>query len=360
MATPVRGKDYPGSYAEMRAWFADDRACLDYLDWLRWGAGFSCPHCGAARSWVLPDGRRSCGGCGRRVSATAGTVFHRTRTPLTVWFAAAWHFTAQKNGVSALHLKRALGLGSYSTAWAMLHRLRSATVRPGRERLSGTVEVDETIVGGAKSGPPGRGAPGKTLVAIAVERHPNAKPGRASLGRVRLAIIPNATTTSLRAFLLANVEPGATLLTDGWSSYVGASTGYTHKPVSLNAPGAPLAHVALPGVHRVASLLKRWLLGTHQGAVEADHLAAYLDEFAFRFNRRASQARGMLFFRVLEMAVVAPPLPYASMLANPGKAKRTRPTAPSSRRVPPSLAIAVSERPWRRPAPPAQDVDASS
>ena len=332
----------------MRAWFPDDRACLDYLDWLRWASGFICPHCGGARAWMLSDGRRSCAGCAYKVSPTSGTLFHRTRTPLTVWFSAAWHFTAQKNGVSALYLKRVLGLGSYQTAWTMLHRFRGASVRPGRDRLSGVVEVDETFVGGVKPGRPGRAALGKTMVAVAVERFPNARPGRAALGRVRLGIIPNATAVSLRTFITANVEPGSTLLTDGWPSYISAAAGYVHQPVSLHAAGAPAAHVALPGVHRVASLLKRWLLGTHHGAIEPDHLAAYLDEFAFRFNRRSSRARGLLFYRLLEMAVAAPPRPYTAILANPGRAKRVSPVAPSSRRVPPSLAVSVPVRPWRR------------
>ncbi len=349
MGMPVRGRDYPGSYAEMRAWFPDDRACLDYLDWLRWGSGFTCPHCGDTRSWVLPDGQRSCAGCRRRVSATAGTIFHRTRTPLTVWFAAAWHFTSQKNGVSALYLQRVLGLGSYQTAWTMLHRLRTATVRPGRDRLSGEVEVDETIIGGRHPGPPGRGAVGKVLVAVAVERHPGVRRTTA-LGRCRLAIIPNAGSNALRAFLVANVEPGATVATDGWSPYRGATAGvYAHNPTNLSGSGT-VAHVALPGVHRVASLLKRWLLGTHHGAVERDHLAAYLDEFAFRFNRRNSRARGLLFYRLLELAVAAPPRTYHSLLANPGQKKRTTPKAPVSRAVPRSLVAIAPPRPWRKPA----------
>jgi hypothetical protein len=347
VATPVRGQDYPGSYAELRAWFPDDRACLDYLDWLRWGTGFACPHCGNTRSWPLTDGRRSCGGCGRKVSATAGTIFHRTRTPLTVWFAAAWHLTSQKNGISALGLQRVLGLGSYQTAWAMLHRYRSAMVRPNRDRLRGEVEVDETLIGGVRSGPGGRGAGGKTLVAIAVDRTWSAKRQHWALGRCRLAIIPNASGNSLRAFLTANVEPGATVVTDAWPPYPNATRGlYVHQPINLSVPGT-IAHVALPGVHRVAALLKRWLLGTHQGSVESDHLAAYLDEFAFRFNRRGSRVRGLLFYRLLELAVATPPVSYRALVVNPAP-KRTKPIAPTSRVVPRSLVLKTPARPWRR------------
>lgn len=339
---PVRGTDYPGSYGELLAWFPDDAACLDYLDWLRWPNGFVCPICGSTRSWRLASGLHSCGGCRRRISPTAGTIFHRTRTPLTVWFAAAWHITTQKNGISALGLKRVLGLGSYQTAWTMLHRYRSAMVRPGRDRLRGEVEVDETFVGGVKAGQPGRGSLGKTLVAIAVERF---QPK--GLGRCRMAVIPNARGTSLRQFLLANVEPGSTVVTDGWGPYRNAVGGYVHQPINISASGS-LAHVSLPGVHRVAALLKRLLLGTHQGAVEADHLAAYLDEFVFRFNRRRSEARGLLFRRLLEQAVSAPPLPYRQLVVNP-KQKRTKPTAPTSRRLPRSLVLALKPRPWRQP-----------
>lgn len=338
---PVRDQDYPGSYAEVRAWFPDDAACLDYLDWLRWPNGFVCPSCASTRSWRLADGLHSCAGCRRRISPTAGTIFHRTRTPLTVWFAAAWHITTQKNGISALGLKRVLGLGSYQTAWTMLHRYRSAMIRPGRDKLRGEVEVDETFVGGVKSGPPGRGALGKALVAIAIERF---QPK--GLGRCRMAIIPNARATSLRQFLLANIEPGSTVVTDGWKSYPGAVAGYNHQSINVSASGS-LAHVSLPGVHRVAALLKRWLLGTHQGGVEADHLGAYLDEFVFRFNRRRSEARGLLFRRLLEQAVSAPPVSYRQLVVNPKK-KRTKPKPPASRRLPRSLVLNLQPRPWRQ------------
>ena len=345
MAFPRRGRDYPGTYAELRAWFPDDGACLDYLDWLRWRDGFMCPHCGSGVSWRLRDGRRSCGGCGRRVSATAGTIFHHTRTPLTVWFAAAWHLTSQKGGVSALGLQRVLSIGSYQTAWTMLHRYRAAMVRGGRERLTGTVEVDETFIGGPRSGRPGRGALGKTIVLVAVEQH---QPK--GFGRCRLAVIPNVKGPTLRTFLLANVEPGSTIISDGYASYRGATlAGYVHQPVTISGSGVG-AHVALPGVHRVASLVKRWLLGTHHSAIEADHLGAYLDEFAFRFNRRKSATRGMLFYRLLEQAVTTKPMTYANLVAV-SRPKRTRPVPPTSRRAGPgTLSGEPLDRPWRSPS----------
>ncbi len=264
-----------------------------------------------------------CGSCRRQTTKTAGTIFQGTRTPLTVWFAAAWYLTSQKNGISALGLQRVLGLGSYQTAWAMLHRFRTAMVRPGRELLRGDVEVDETFIGGVKPGKRGRGAAGKVLVAIAVEqKQPKGH------GRARIAVIPNAQAPTLAAFLLENVEPGSVIISDGLKSYpIAVGTNYTHKAFNVAASGQS-AHLPLPGVHRVASLVKRWLLGTHQGAIEADHVQAYLDEFCFRFNRRSSRSRGMLFFRLMQLAAVAPPVTYRQLVVNP-KEKAVRPSAPT-------------------------------
>jgi transposase-like protein len=338
------GHDYPSNYAVLRAWFPDDAACLDYLEWLRWPEGFVCPQCKTPGRWRMADGRFWCAGCRRRVSVTTGTIFHRTRTPLTVWFEAAWGATSAKNGVSAKTLHRLLGFGSYQTAWAMLHRFRTAMVRPGRDHLTGTVEVDETFIGGIKPGKRGRGAVGKTLVAVAVEiLSPK------GFGRCRLRIIPNAQSPSLRSFLLDCVEPGSRVLTDGLRSYPPATMkDYRHQPLPVAHSGV-LVHVSLPGVHRVASLLKRWLLGTHQGAVEADHLQGYLDEFAFRFNRRRSEFRGLLFRRLLEQAVRVGPISYRSLVVNPTP-KRNKPQPPPEHRVgPASLEFNPKTlHPWRK------------
>jgi len=281
------------------------------------------------------------------VSATAGTIFHGMRTPLTVWFAAAWQMTSQKHGISALGLKRALGIGSEQTAWVMLHRYRTAMVRPGRERLCRTVEADETFLGGPEPGVRGRGALGKTMVEVAVERD-----GRA-LGRCRLQVIEDVAGPTLRAFMLANVEPGSVVITDGLASYRPAcGADYTHRPVPIG-PSGQQAHELLPGVHRVASLAQRWLLGTHQGGVKPGHMQAYLDEFAFRFNRRRSRARGMLFYRLLEQAVQAPPRTYRSLVVDPGSARRNVPPPPPNKRVrPASLDGDPVHRPWRRDARP--------
>jgi transposase-like protein len=259
-----------------------------------------------------------------------------------VWLAAAWHITSAKNGVSAKTLHRLLGLGSYQTAWAMLHRFRAAMVRPGRDSLTGEVEVNEIFIGGVRAGKRGRGAEGKTLVAVAVEL---LRPK--GFGRCRLRIIPDTRAPTLRSFLLDYVSLGAVVITDGLSSYPEAlGDDYLHKPHVVVRSGDP-AHVALPGVHRIASLLKRWLLGTHQGAVEADHLQAYLDEFALRFNRRKAEFRGLLFRRLLEQAVQVKPIAYRTLVMNPAP-KLTKPVPPINHQAhSSSFAGASPIHPWR-------------
>jgi len=264
---------------------------VDYLDWLGWLEGFVCPECGHPGGWAVADGRYKCASCGSRTSVTAGTLFDRRRSPLTVWFTACWMFTAQKDGVSALSLQRALEMGSYQTAWAMLHRLRSVLVRPGRERLTGTVEVDETYIGGEEPGLAGGRAKGKkALVGVAVEViEPR------GYGRCRMTILRDGSAASLHPFVTENVEPGATVITDGWQGYAGTDKlGYHREARSQRAARArgEDAGALLPGVHRVASLAQRWLLGTHQGRVDDGHLQSYLNEFAFRFNRRGSRSGG--------------------------------------------------------------------
>lgn len=350
MSTPAQkpasslraGRDYPRSYADLLSWFPNDAACLDYLEWLRWPKGFVCPRCETPGRWRMGDGRFWCESCRCRVSVTTGTIFHGTRTPLTVWFAAAWYMTSAKNGVSAKTLHRLLGFGSYQTAWTMLHRLRAAMVRPARDPLAGDVEVNEMFIGGIKPGKRGRGAEGKSLVAVAVELL-----SPTGFGRCRLRVIPNAQAPTLRAFLLECVRPGSVIVTDGLSSYPAAiGDTYVHRPHVVAATSDP-AHVSLPGVHRVASLLKRWLLGTHQGAVAADHLQAYLDEFAFRFNRRRSEFRGLLFRRLLEQAVHGEPMTYRSLVMHPSP-KLVAPQPPGKHRTHPStLSSTAPTRPWR-------------
>ena len=329
---------------ELRSWFGADADCLDYLEWLRWPEGFVCPACGRPGGWRLGDGRFRCGSCRSATSVTAGTIFDKTRTPLTVWFTACWLFATQNDGVSAQSLQRALEISSYQTAWAMLHRLRSVLVRPGRERLAGRVEVDETFIGGEEPGLRGGRQRGKkSLVAVAVEVH---EPR--GLGRCRMAILPDASAASLHPFVARHVEPGAAVITDAWQGYSGIDgLGYTPERHSQRAARRrgedPFG--LLPGVHRVASLAKRWLLGTHQGRVEPAHLQAYLNEFAFRFNRRHSRSRGMVFYRVLELAAGHDPVRYDDIRAT--RKPRSKPPQQRGTGHPPSLDRPAAARPWR-------------
>src|SRR5882757_5710248 len=222
---PLAGLHYPRSTGDFLAWFGSDVDCLDYLEWLRWPDGFICPRCGKPGGWAITDGRFCCTACEARTSVTAGTIFDRTRTPLTVWFHACWLFATSKDGISAQSLQRTLEIGSYQTAWAMLHRLRSGLLRPGRDRLCGTGQVDETYIGGDEPGLRGGRARGKkVLTAIAVEmREPK------GLGRCRIAPVADGSAASLHAFVTDHVEPGATVVTDAWQGYHGLDRiGYVH------------------------------------------------------------------------------------------------------------------------------------
>lgn len=341
--SPIAGVDYPDSEGEFRSWFGSDSDCLDYLGWLRWPSGFVCPRCGHAGGWRLGDGRLGCASCGARRSVTAGTIFDRTRIPLTVWFCVCWMFATEKRGISAQSLQRTLGIGSYQTAWAMLHRLRSVLVRPGRERLRGRVQVDESFYGGEEAGAGRRHQGKKVLVGVAVEVHEPT-----GYGRCRMAVLRDSSAASLHPFVTANVEPGATVVTDAWSGYIGLEKlGYLHEPRSRRAAqlaGEDVEHL-LAGVHRVDSLAKRWLLGTHQGSVNSAHLPAYLDEFVFRFNRRGSQSRGLVFHRLLQLAVDHEPVRYFELIADPSPTGR-RPGAGGQLRTS-SLDRAPAQRPWR-------------
>lgn len=304
---PVAGEDYPRTYQQFLEWFADDDACRRYLMRCRWPDGFVCPRCGKkAEPWTTGRGYLHCRVCGGETSPTAGTIFEGTRISLRTWFTTMWFVTSQKDGASALGLKRVLGLGSYQTAWTWLHKLRRAMVRPGRDRLHGRIEVDETYVGGSeKGGKRGRGAERKEIVVIAVEVH-----SPKGFGRLRMRRVPDVAGASLVPFICDVAESGSEILTDGWGGYNGvAKCGYKHDRVVLSETGDP-AHVSMPGVHRIAALVKRWLQSTHQGSVSGKHLEYYLDEYTFRFNRRTSRSRGLLFHRLMEQAVATSPAPY--------------------------------------------------
>ena len=298
-------EDYPKTLMELERRFSDDAACREYLASLRWPKGFVCPGCGGHQGLAIRRGLWRCQACRRETSITTGTIFQDSKLSLVVWFRAIWQVTSQKNGMSALGLQRVLGLGSYKTAWAMLHKLRRAMVRPGRERLSGVVEVDETYWGGEEKGVRGRQTFDKALIAVAAE----AAPGRGkAIGRIRLRHIPDTTRATLHGFIGQAIEPGSIVVTDGLQAYRNLK-GYVHdRQVQHNQPDD--VEYLLPRVHRVASLLKRWILGTHQGAIAHEHLNDYLDEFAFRFNRRTSASRGKLFYRLAQQAVQVEPVPF--------------------------------------------------
>jgi transposase-like protein len=318
---PLAGKDYPRTWSEFQDWFSSDEVCAAYLEQLRWPNGFCCPACGVVD---MPGrgtrGRLICRACRHQTSVTAGTIFDKTRTALRVWFAAAWYVTSQKQGVSALGLQRVLGLNSYQTAWAMLHRFRRAMVRPDRDLLSGAVEVDETYValrrrsGVTRKVARSSKAYGRShLVAVAVAVEVLQPKG---FGRVRLRRIASPTIGALLPFVREHVRPGATVRTDGSPIYGPLQDeGFDHDPHVMLGSKAP-AHQPLPGVHRVSALLKRWLLGTHHGAVDPRHVDYYLDEFTFRFNRRTSRSRGMLFYRLIQQATVAGPVTYTDIRDN--------------------------------------------
>lgn len=301
-------EEFPRSLREFDAQFATDQACRDYLFRLRWPEGFRCPRCSGDQYWPVRSVLLECGNCGHQTSVTAGTIFQDTRKPLTDWFRAMYWVTTQKNGATALGLQRVLELKSYKTAWTWLHKLRRAMVRPGRDRLRGRIEVDETFTAGVDQGVPGRHAERKTLIVIAAQED------GAGIGRIRMRRIPNASAESLIPFIQEAVEPGSTVHTDGWLGYEPLkAAGYDHEVTFLKGKKKTASDL-MPRVHRVASLLKRWLMGTHQGAVAPEHLDYYLDEFAFRFNRRRSANRGKLFYRLAQQAVAVDPVPYKSIV----------------------------------------------
>lgn len=287
-------KKYPETLQDFFDMFGTEASCREYLIQVRWSEVFICPYCRGHKCWKYRKGILRCSTCKKDVSVTAGTIFHGRHLPLRIWFQAIWAVVSQKSGASALGLGNELGIKRQKTGWKLLSVIRTAMIRQGREKLSGTVEVDEVFIGGVHHGKRGRGAEGKALVLFAVEDK-----GKAGYGRIRTAVIKDATASTLHAAIESMVETGSTVRTDEWPSYASLpNKGYTHIAVKRN--------ITIPGddptalVHRIASLVKRWLLGTHQGAVHIDNLPSYLNEYVFRFNRRKSHSRGMLFYRLIQ------------------------------------------------------------
>ena len=269
--------EYPMTFDEFTKQFATEEQCRSYLYNMRWPDGFKCPKCNnATKAWLVSKTLYECSVCGHQTSVIAGTLFQDTRTPLKTWFTAIWWVTTQKNGASAMGLQQVLGLKTYKTAWTWLHKIRKAMVFPNRTKLSGSVEVDETYIGGEEpGGKQGRGSENKVLVVIAVEVNDKHKPGR-----VRMSVIPDASGKSLESFIIDHIEKGSTVITDGWKGYSSVeSCGYQHTRILKKELDDD--EKLLPRVHMIVSLLKRWLLGTHQGAASEKHMQAYLDEYVF-------------------------------------------------------------------------------
>lgn len=298
---------YPSNQIEFDTMFKTEQNCIDYLVAIRWPHGFECPVCGSIRYWEKSKGRFECIDCHKETTVTNGTIFHKSTKPLLIWFQAIWWMIAQKNGVSAKGLQKILGLGNYQTAWTWLHKFRRLMILSGRTKLQGIVEVDEVMIGGKTAGKRGRGAEGKSLIAVAVEVI-----GRKT-GRARLSKIPDASSNSLITFIEDNIEQSSTIITDGWPSYNEISKkGYQH--IVQKATVKDEDEEVLPNVHRIGSLLKRWLLGTHQSYLNKNKLEYYLDEYVFRYNRRTSKSRGLLFLRLIEQGVGTEPISYKNII----------------------------------------------
>jgi transposase-like protein len=307
----------PRDLPSFLARFGTDEQCRDHLIRARWPDGLRCAGCGHDHGHLLRARLASeCAACGKQHSYMAGTIFEQTKTGLARWFLAIWLVTSSKGGISAMELQRQMGFGSYQTAWSWLHKIRRAMVAPGRAPLAGRVEADETLIGGAEPGKPGRGAAGKTVVAGAVEAG-RGKGRRRRLGRLRMQAVPDASADSLEGFVARNVAKPTAITTDGWKGYAGlAAKGFDHEPIDLNRSWGDAA-LRLPGIHLVFGLARRWLLGTHHGAVSTKHLQAYLDEYVFRFNRRTAKSIAHRFARLVEHAVLTPPAPYRTIVHGP-------------------------------------------
>ena len=312
--------DLPSDLPSFLARFGTDEQCREYLFGVRWPEGFRCAGCGHDRGWAHKARLiYECATCGKQPSLLAGTIFEQTKTGLARWFLAIYLVTSSKGGISAMELERQMGFGSYQTAWSWLHKIRRAMVRPEREPLSARVEADETYVGGPKPGKGGRGAAGKTKVAGAVESGRGQAKGR-RLGRLRLAVVDDVSAASLEGFLASAVAKPAAVATDGWPGYAGLdAAGYRHERHVVSGSSGDAA-AELPAIHLVFALAKRWLLGTHHGAVGKKHLPAHLDEFVFRFNRRTARNLSHRFARVIEHAVQIGPTTYHALVAQPDPA----------------------------------------
>jgi transposase-like protein len=308
---------FPTTVLEFQRWFSDEKACVDYLYQSRWPEGFVCPKCGSrGRPYSIEAYRRlECAGCKHQTSVTAGTVMHGTRIPLQVWFNGAYLMTTHTPGFSALQFQRQLGIKTYETAFQMLHKLRSAMVRPDRDRIHGDVEVDETFIGAKKSGKRGRGAADKVMVVGAVEVLAR-RERKERVGRLRLQVVADGSAASLVTFVVKNVEIGSVVKTDGFISYDGLTEkGYIYEVVKTHK---------LEHIHKTFGNLKTWLEGTHHG-VSKKHMQAYVNEFVFRHNRRRTPMAA--FQTILGLATRTEGLTYEELYAAGQKGRWRHPNS---------------------------------
>jgi len=315
-------KKYPENFIDFIDYFATDLDCRNYILAMRWGNGFTCSTCGHNEYWTNEKiSYCICRECRHRISLLAGTVMQDSKLPVRVWFAAMWLFVTQKDGISAKSLQENLGLCSYRSSWSLLHKLRVAMVRSDREKLSGVVEVDEEYIGGVlEDGKKGRGSENKQLVVVAVqlEKIPGNNPNRPllrdyRLAKIRAKHIPNASKIELHNFIKENIEKGSTIIRDGWAGYSGIDDEGYHSEI-IKMSEATSEEEKLPHIHLAISLIKRWILGTYQGNIDENNLQIYLEEYAFRFNRKTSHNRGWLFYRMVQGALSTRPHPYESLL----------------------------------------------
>jgi len=291
-------RNFPRTATEFEARFATEEACRAYWIEARWGGEPACARCSSTRVWTIREGTTfECADCGHQTSLTSGTLLEKTHKPLKVWFRAIFEISTRRTGISAKDLQRIMGFGSYKTAWSWLHKLRAAMVRPEREPLGPFVQVDETLVGG-------KGGPHKELVLVAAEAN----------GRVRLAHVENNDEGTIERFAEGQIAADAQVVTDGLASYNSDSLGERPHEAIVQTKAERREKDALQGCHWATSLLKRWLLGTHAGAVRPKHLQAYLDEFAFRHNRRKTVGVGRIAARVIERLVAREPLTMRKLI----------------------------------------------
>lgn len=281
-------RGFPKTLLEFEERFATEEACREYLIACRWNGAPACAKCGSDNVWQIHGGLRfECAerGCRHQTSVTSGTLFHGTRKPLRLWFRAIWEICVHRHGISAKDLQRILGFGSYETAWTWAHRIRRALVRPEREKLAGCTELDETYLGGKHLE--------NACVLVGVEEH----------GRARLIHAPGNHEPVIKHAVKSEIADDAKVKTDGHAAYNEKTLGPREQEAKVQTPAERRRCDHLQLCHWTASGLKRWLRGTHHGAVSSKHLQSYLDEHVFRYNRRKTNGIGRLVARCLENMV---------------------------------------------------------